>query len=72
MNTVVFTFDKRFAEVGDIIDYWCDYDEDTEHLNVHVDDVDDVLINNLTDDELCEFYGLESEFLITCNRRDFY
>ena len=72
MNTVVFTFDKKYAEINDIIDYWCDYDEDTQHLNVYVDDVDDVLINNTTDDELCEFFGLESEYLITCNRSDYY
>ena len=72
MNTVVFTFDERLRETHDTIDYWTDYDEDTGHINVYVDDVDDVLINNMTDDELCEFFGLRSSFLITCNRRDFY
>ena len=72
MNTVVFTFAKNYADINDMIDYWCDYDEDTQRVNVYVDDVDDVLINNMKDDELCEFFGLESEYLISCNRSDYY
>ena len=73
MNTVVFTFNKNYSELEiSLDDYWCDYDEDTQHVNVYVDDVDDVLINNMKDDELCEFYGLESEYLVSCNRSDYY
>ena len=70
MNTVKFTFSGEYAQIGDIIDYWCDYDDEERYLNVYVDDVDDVLINNLTDDELCEHYGLESEYLVYTNRSD--
>lgn len=69
-NTVTFTMNSEYAEQADIIDYYCDYDDENQYLNVYVDDVDDVLINNMTDDELCEFYGLESEFLVYTNRRD--
>lgn len=71
MNTVKFTFSGEYAQIGDIIDYWCDYDDEDRKLNVYVDDVDDVLINNLTDDELCEHYGLESEYLVYSNRSDY-
>ncbi len=70
MNTVKFTFNNEYASNNDIIDYWCDYDDEDHYLNVYVDNVDDVLINNLTDDELCEHYGLESEYLIYTNRSD--
>ena len=70
MNTVKFTFTGEYAQIGDIIDYWCDYDDEERNLNVYVDDVDDVLINNLTDDELCEHYGLESEYLVSSTRRE--
>lgn len=69
-NTVKFTFNSEYCLHNDIIDYYCDVDDETNYLNVYIDDVDDVLINNLTDDELCEFYGLESDFLVYTNRRD--
>ncbi len=70
MNTVKFTFNSEYAHTNDIIDYFCDYDDESNYLNVYVNDVDDVLINNMTDDELCGFVGLESEFLVYTNRRD--
>ena len=69
-NTVTFTFNSEYAEQTDIIDYYCDVDDETGYLNVYVNDADDVLINNMTDDELCEFFGLESEFLVYTNRQD--
>ena len=69
-NTVTFTFNSQYAQQNDIFDYYCDVDDETGYLNVYVNDVDDVLINNMTDDELCEFFGLESEFLVYTNRRD--
>jgi len=71
MNTVKFTFNQEYALTNDIFDYYSDYDDETNYLNVYVDDVDDVLINNMTDDELCEFFGLESEFLVYTNRSDY-
>ena len=70
MNTVKFTFNQEYVLSGDIIDYYCDYDEDERHLHVYVDDVDDELINGMNDEDLCEFFGLESEFLIYTNRED--
>lgn len=69
-NTVTFTFDSEYAEQADIIDYFCDYDDENEQLTIYVNDVDDALINGLNDEELCEFFGLESEFLIYTNRQD--
>ena len=70
MNTLIFTMNSEFSLYNDIIDYYCDFDDENNYTNVYVDDVDDVLINNMSDDELCEFFGLESEFLVYTNRRD--
>lgn len=69
-NTVTFTMNSEYAEHADIIDYFCEYDDENRYLTVYVEDVDDILINNMKDDELCEFFGLESEFLVYTNRRD--
>ena len=69
MNTVMFTFSSEFNEY---VDYWCETDEDTLQIHVYVNDVEDELINGLNDAELCEFYGMDSEFLISSNRSDFY
>lgn len=71
MNTVKFTFNQDYALSNDVFNYYCDYDDESNYLNVYVDDVDDVLINNMTDDELCEFFGLDSEFLVYTNRSDY-
>ena len=72
MNTVVFTFDKKCAEDLDVINHWVDCDEDTKHINVYVNDVEQDLIENLTDSQLCEYFGLESVHLISCNRTDYF
>ena len=71
MNTVKFTFSQEYALSNDIIDYYCDYDDESNYLNVYVDDVDDVLINDMNDEDLCEFFGLDSEYLIYSNRSEF-
>ena len=73
METVKFTFTSEFCDDNLITDYYIDVDDDDEGVlvNVYVDNVDDALINNLTDEELCEFCGLDSEYLIYSNRRDF-
>jgi hypothetical protein len=70
MNTVKFTFNQEYALSSDVFDYYCDYDDEDRHLNVYVDDVDDELINGMNDEDLCEFFGLDSEFLIYTNRQD--
>jgi hypothetical protein len=72
MNTVKFTFDKDYSLTNDIFDYYCDYDDEEGYLNVYVDDVEDELINGLNDVEMCEFYGMDSEYLLNCNRSDYY
>lgn len=72
MNTVKFTFSSDYVESNDMIDYYCDYDDEEGYLNVYVDDVEDELINGLNDVEMCEFYGMDSEYLLNCNRSDYY
>lgn len=71
-NTVKFTFNSEYCLHNDVIEYYCDVDDDEEEVlfNVYVENVDDILINNLTDDELCEFFGLEPEYLVYTNRQD--
>jgi len=72
MNTVKFTFSKEYAEESaEPIDYFCDYDDEEQQINVYVDDVSDALVKDMNDDELCEHFGLDSEFLLYCNRSDF-
>ena len=71
MNTVKFTFNREYALSNDIFDYYTDYDEDLGYTNVFVDDVDDELIENMNDEDLCEFFGLDSEYLIYTNRSDY-
>ena len=51
-DTLIFTFSPQFAEQNDIIDYWIEVDDVTRNIYVHVDDVDDVLVNNMSNDEL--------------------
>ena len=70
-NTLIFTFAPQFASQNDIIDYYIDVDDETRNVYVHVDDVDDVLVNNMSNDELCEFFGLDSLYLLTSNRSEF-
>ena len=70
-ETLILTFSPQFAEQNDIIDYFMDVDDETNNIYVHVDDVDDVLVNNLTNDELCEFFGMDSTYLLTSNREAF-
>ena len=71
MNTVKFTFNREYALSNDIFDYYTDCDEDTGYTNVFVDDVDDELIENMNDEDLCEFFGLDSEYLVYTNRSDY-
>ena len=70
MNTVKFTFNQEYALSNDTFDYYCDCDDETKQIHVYVDDVEDELINGMNDEDLCEFFGLESEFLIFTNRED--
>lgn len=71
MNTVKFTFDQEYALSNDTFDYYCDCDEDTGHLHVYVDDVDDELVKSMNDEDLCEFFALDSEYLLCSNRAEF-
>ena len=59
---------SEFSLYNDIIDYYCDFDDENSHTNIYVDDVEDLLVNNLTDDELCEFFGIDAEFLVSVTR----
>ena len=55
---------------NDIIDYWFDVNDDDGTMNVYVNDVDDVLINNMSDTELCEWFDLKSDYLIDTNTKE--
>lgn len=70
LTTVIFTFSSDYCQENDIIDYYTDVNDDDERVlfNVYVNDVDEALINELTDDELCEFFGLDPEYLLYTNR----
>ena len=63
-NTVTFTFNDEYCAHNDIIDYFMDVDDETGHLFVYVNDVADYIIRSLDDTELCEFFGLDPEYLI--------
>ena len=69
-STVTFTFDSEYVDQDEIIDHYCDVCDENRYLIVYVDDVDNVLIENLTDEQLCEFLGLSAEFLVSSNRSD--
>ena len=68
-TTVVFTFSSEYAANADIIDYYTDVIDDDEDvlLYVYVNDVASETLF-LSDEDLCEFFGLDSEFLLWVNR----
>ena len=73
MNTIKLTFKSEYAQdFEDLHDYYVDVDEDTFQINVYVDDLDDNLLEKLTDNELCEFVGLEPKHLLSIDRHDYY
>jgi len=67
MDTLIFTFSNEYCSCTDIIDYYCDVDDETGYLNVYVNDYEEDLLK-LADEDLCEFYGLDPEFLVHSNR----
>lgn len=70
-DTLIFTFSPMFASQNDVIDYWIDVDDESRNVYVHVDDVDHVLVNNMSNDELCSFFGMDTTYLLTTNREVF-
>lgn len=72
-ETLILTFSPEFAEQNDIVDYYIDVNDDDEQMqvNVYVDDVDDVLVNKMNDDELCDWFGMDSTYLLYTNRSEF-
>ena len=64
-ETVKFTFTEEYGKRNDIIDYYCEIIDDTKELNVIVNDVSDYTLSSMNEKELCEFYGMRSEYL-TC------
>jgi hypothetical protein len=62
-ETVKFTFTEEYGKRNDIIDYYCEVNEDTHELNVIVNDVSDYTLSSMNEEELCEFFGMRSEYL---------
>lgn len=75
MNTIKLTFKAEYAQDFEgLHNYYSEVEEDEESalLQVYVNDVEEELLEKLTDNELCEFAGLEPEHLLSINRHDYY
>jgi hypothetical protein len=60
---IVFCVDQECTDLLDDLGLEYDADEDRGHIEVPLE-VDEDLLESLTTDELAEFFGLETEFVI--------
>lgn len=62
-NLVEFFFDSEYADEETFIDYFTDCDDETGDIIVSIHKVEDELVENLTDEELCKHFGLNPKYL---------